>query len=416
MEILKQALDKIKSINKKQRDFFVILIQGLIGIAGRKTFRNLARYMQLEEHTFARQMSKAFDFLGLNTELIKIAKQDDNEVSIGVQDASFIPKAGKDTHGLDHYWNGCAGKAEKGLEIDAIGIVKIGKNKKECYTLSAEQTPANPVPKAERKKKKLPEEPSRIDFYLGHVKRVLAKLIELGVKYIAADALLAKEKYVNGVVALGLHVISKLRKDARFRRLYEGPQKARGRKKKFDTGKVRVEDFKDSAAIEVVDEEGEKIELRSSILYSVSLKRTVKVVLATKRTGNRCGEALLFSTDINLNALQIHQYYVARFQIEFVFRDAKNFTGLTDAQTRDGHRLNYHFNASLTALNVAKLQDNALQKKEGTRHAFSMANWSRKYYVELVINQIIAMFGFDLTWIKSHPYYEKLLTFGTIEH
>jgi hypothetical protein len=92
MEILKQALDKIKSINKKQRDFFVVLIQGLIGIAGRKTFRNLARYMQLEEHTFARQMSKAFDFLGLNTELIKIAKQDDNEVSIGVQDASFITK------------------------------------------------------------------------------------------------------------------------------------------------------------------------------------------------------------------------------------------------------------------------------------------------------------------------------------
>jgi hypothetical protein len=56
MEILKQALDKIKSINKRQRDFFMLLIQGLIGINGKRTFRNLARYMQMAEHTFARQM------------------------------------------------------------------------------------------------------------------------------------------------------------------------------------------------------------------------------------------------------------------------------------------------------------------------------------------------------------------------
>ena len=35
------------------------------------------------------------------------------------------------------------------------------------------------------------------------------------------------------LVDLGLHVISKLRKDARLRRLYHGPQKARGRKKEI---------------------------------------------------------------------------------------------------------------------------------------------------------------------------------------
>ena len=59
MKILEQALNKIKSINKKQKDFFIILIQGLIGIAGKRTFRNLARYMQIDEHTFSRQMAKA---------------------------------------------------------------------------------------------------------------------------------------------------------------------------------------------------------------------------------------------------------------------------------------------------------------------------------------------------------------------
>jgi hypothetical protein len=67
MEILKQALNKINPINKKQKDFFIILVQGLIGIMGKRTFRNLARYMQIEEHKILRQMAKLFDFIGLNS-------------------------------------------------------------------------------------------------------------------------------------------------------------------------------------------------------------------------------------------------------------------------------------------------------------------------------------------------------------
>ena len=151
------------------------------------------------------------------------------------------------------------------------------------------------------------------------MQKVIAKLLELSVKYIAVDALLAKVKYVKGVVALGLHVISKLRKDARFRRLYQGPQKARGRKKKFDTGRVKIDDFKDSVVTEITNEKNEKLELRSCVVHSVSLECTVKVVLVTKRDDNRSGEALLFSTDTDLDATLIYQYYVARFQIEFVF-------------------------------------------------------------------------------------------------
>ena len=75
------------------------------------------------------------------------------------------------------------------------------------------------------------------------------------------DDFFAKEKYVNGLLQLEMHVISKLRRDARFRRPYTGPQKARGRKKKFDTGKVTIEDFKSSDVIKILDEKNESIEL-----------------------------------------------------------------------------------------------------------------------------------------------------------
>ena len=39
---------------------------------------------------------------------------------------------------------------------------------------------------------------------------------------------------------------------------------------------------------------------------------------------------------------------------QFVFREAKQFTGLADCQARDAQKLAFHFNVSLTALNTAK--------------------------------------------------------------
>lgn len=232
MKILEQVFSKIKPIHKKQRDFFILLIQGLIGSAGKRTFRNLSRYMQITEHTFSRQMAKTLDFISINAELIKSASNE-KDVLIAAQDASYISKSGKKTYGLDYFWNGSAGKIDKGLEVDVIAVVKVGE-KREAYTLSAEQTPANSIPKSERKKKKVTDV-SKIDFCLDHLKKTLPQLVALGIKYIAADAYFAKLKYVAGVVIMGLHVISKLRKDARLRRIYTGKQKSRGRKKDMIT-------------------------------------------------------------------------------------------------------------------------------------------------------------------------------------
>ncbi len=411
MKILEQVFSKINFINKKQRDFFIILIQGLIGIAGKRTFRNLARYMQLTEHTFARQMTKALDFVGINTEIIK-ASISKNETLIAAQDSTFVPKSGKATHGLDYFWNGSASKAEKGLEIDVIAVVKVG-DKKAGYTISAEQTPANPVPKSERKKKKTPEF-SKIDFALNHVKKTLVQLVDLGIKYFVTDAFFTKIKYISGMIPLGFQVVSKLRKDASLRRIYTGPQKARGRRKRFDIGKINFEDFEQSLVMKIAKED---TELRSCIAYSTSLKRKIKIVLVRKEVSpSKYGEAFLFSTDLELDTTKIYEYYISRFQIEFIFRDAKGFTGLNDCQSRDARRIHYHLNASLTALNVVKIQDQELQQNSGVQHAFSMANWTRKYLLDIAINRFIVMFGFDQTSIKSHPNYNSFLAFGNINH
>ncbi len=52
-------------------------------------------------------------------------------------------------------------------------------------------------------------------------------------------------------------------------------------------------------------------------------------------------------------------------QAEFIFRDAKQFTGLCDCQSRQQQSLDFHFNASLAALNIAKLKQQKTQSDTG---------------------------------------------------
>jgi len=68
-------------------------------------------------------------------------------------------------------------------------------------------------------------------------------------------------------------------------------------------------------------------------------------------TGNY---TLLFSTDTNLDAEKIIDYYSARFQIEFLFRDAKQHFGLEECLSRNKKTLDFNFNAVMASLNQIK--------------------------------------------------------------
>lgn len=91
---------------------------------------------------------------------------------------------------------------------------------------------------------------------------------------------------------------------------------------------------------------------------------------------------LLASTDEQQAASQIAHYYHLRFQIELLFRDAKQFTGLTQCQARSDEKLDYHLNASLSGVNVARLllaadtsllnSMNALVRRETNRRVWKL--------------------------------------------
>jgi IS4 transposase len=55
-----------------------------------------------------------------------------------------------------------------------------------------------------------------------------------------------------------------------------------------------------------------------------------------------------------MSAIDIFDIYRTRFQIKFLFRDAKQNTGLTNCQYRKKEKLDFSFNASLSSINLSK--------------------------------------------------------------
>jgi hypothetical protein len=135
----------------------------------------------------------------------------------------------------------------------------------------------------------------------------------LALKYLAVDGYCSKKKFVDGVCALDLHVIGKLRRDAHLRRLYSGPRGAGpGRPTTYD-GKVDVSAL---AHFEQVDAGDADITLHSQVVNHPQLKHNLHLVVVRHLPTGRY--ALLFSMDVALSAQTSYRYYKARFQIEIV--------------------------------------------------------------------------------------------------
>jgi hypothetical protein len=370
MRLLQSVLPGLSQTKQPQRKFLAHLFGLLLMLPGHATFRNLSRYSSYDERSFSRWYARDFDFVSLNKAAILHVTPSAHEQAL-VIDASFVPKSGKKTYGLDRFWNSSHGRSEKGLEISTLAWLDITAN---CaYSLSVQQTP----PTSEV----TDPEATRIDVYLDQLTRVVSEHDLSPLCYVITDGYYSKQKFINGVQALGRHQIGKLRIDANLRYLYQGPKRpGPGRPKTYD-GKVNWDDL---ARFEPIATAEDHLVLYHQVLNHVQFQCNLRVVLVVDTKHHR--RAVLFSTDVGLDALTIYRYYKARFQIEFLFRDAKQFTGLCDGQARSQAKLDFHFNASLTAVTLAKLE--ARQQNGDAVSSFSMASLKRRAFNQHLIDRI----------------------------
>jgi hypothetical protein len=363
-------------------------------------YRNMSRYSGRHEKSFSRNFRNSFDFPLFNHLLISETIPEGNRRMAAI-DASFVSKSGKHSYGIDYFWSGVAGRSKKGQEISSLAIVDLDYNT--AYNLSVEQTPSS--------KEIGKKEENRIDFYLQQIQRNQKYLREHHITHIATDGFYSKTRFIDGLVEQGFHQIGRLREDANLRYLYKGPHKKRkGAKKKYD-GKVNYDDL---SRWKFVSEIEQGVYLYSADLNSPRFKRNMRVIyLLDQRNSKNHRYALFFSTDLTLSPLDIFNMYRARFQIEFIFRDAKQFTGLTDCQARNKEALSFHFNASLSTLNLLKKQDRELGENSNSK-VCSIASWKARYFNEHLLDRFISHLDLNPVFIKNTPQYKELINYGVI--
>ena len=394
--VVETILNQMSTVKKPQRTFLMSLFTVLMVFHGKATFRNLSRYCEMNEKSFSRWYRQEFDFVEFNVRLLDEVLPADSP-RIAAVDASFMSKSGKKTEGLGWFYNGSAGEAQRGLEISVLSVIDLKANT--AWAMDARQT-------------KDEEDTSRITGYADQVVELVPRLKAQQVRHVAADALYYKRSFIEPVTAAGLEIVGRLRNDANLKWVYTGEYQGHGRPRKYD-GKVLFDE-----ELERFDDKGKldkQTRIYTKVVHSVSLKRQIRVVmLRRKNTDGKISKVLLYSTDTALDAKILVSYYRARFQIEFLFRDAKQHTGLTDCQSRSSDVIQAHVNASLTALNLMKAEDRR-HKKTHTETVISIASWKRRKSNQNLMNRLFDDLDLDPKCQKVIRTYKRFSNYGVID-
>lgn len=128
-----------------------------------------------------------------------------------------------------------------------------------------------------------------------------------------------------------LHIISKLRNDSALYFPYDGEYSGRGRHTKYGT-KINYKHIPKQYLKSSQIDGSIQTHIYQMQVWHKLFANLLKVVIIKKinlKTG-KSKHVILFSSDLELEHEKLVEYYQLRFQIEFNFRDAKQFWGLED--------------------------------------------------------------------------------------
>jgi putative transposase len=299
-----------------------------------------------------------------------------------VGDECVVTKSGKETHGIDHFFSGLMNKVVKGLAIFTLAVVDV--NERHSYPLSIEQVirseaekeAAKTKQKAKTKKdphapKKKPGRPKGsqnrdktlvdLTLELKRIQNMVQKQLEmlqgvLTIRHLALDGHFGNNNALQMVLQCGLHLISKLRCDSALYFRYDGLQKKKGPRKKYGQ-KIDYGNIPNKYLVQKSTDGDLETHVYQAEMLHKEFAQPLNVVIITKtnlKTGV-CANVNLFSSDLQLAGEKIIDYYALRFQIEFNFRDAKQYWGLEDFMNTKEVPLTNALNLSLFMVNVSQV-------------------------------------------------------------
>jgi putative transposase len=266
-------------------------------------------------------------------------------------DEVVVSKAGQKTHGVGTFYSSLAKRPIRSISFLTLALIDV--EKRQSYPLQTEQLfpksaqpdspqPDSPQPPPKRgpgrpKGRKSYEKP---DPTLSSLMQTLQAMLKattarigghLQIKHVVLDGKFGNYPSTWTVRDAGFHIISKMRSDAAIVYPYDGPKPKRGPTPRYGHA-VNYAQLPDPCCVLTETTATHRIDTYHLHLYHRDYPDllNVAVVVKTRLRDHQRRHVVLFSTDLELSAAQIVDYYSLRFQIEFNFRDAKQHWGLED--------------------------------------------------------------------------------------
>ena len=359
------------------------VIFGMLVINGRITMLGLSRWTEKggSYRTIQRYYHSVLSWSAIHWLLFqrRFLKQEDEYFIAG--DEVVDSKAGKKTFGLDRFFSGIQQQVISGLSFFTLSLVNVreehsypmqitqmvksveekaaSKAKAEAKKVTPATCPANyagcpegrrdDVSGGAREKtgeKKKPGRPKGsknknkqevvLNPELLRIQKALKNLLEtvgatIALMYVVMDGHFGNYPSAFMVRQANLHLISKLRSDAALYEAFQGEHHGRGPKTKYgakiDFHKLDAKYFKETS---IEDNLRKDIYQGQFFNKEFAFALNVIVILKTNLETQAQAHVILFSTDLDLAYDKIIKFYSLRFQIEFNFRDAKQYWGLED--------------------------------------------------------------------------------------
>lgn len=356
LTVLSQCLDET-SIKQ-----LAVIVKAMVTMSGRVTMLGMSRWSEKggSYRTIQRFYNKVIPWGMVHWLIFSRHLYQPGEEYLMVGDESVVTKAGKWTFGLDRFFSSIFGKPVRGLAFFALSLVSV--NARKSYPLLVEQVvrseeesvavPQKPIKAAAKQRKSAKskgqvgrpkgsknKDKRQIEWTpeLRRLERTAKSLLEqvkplFLIRHLALDGHFGNNNVTQMVrQSLGLQIVSKLRNDSALYFRYDGAQKGEGAKKRYGT-KLDYDQIPSKYLVQSSTEEGIQTDIYQATMLHKSFADplNVVVIVKTNRVTQKKAHVVLFSSDLSLSYAKLVDYYRLRFQIEFNFRDAKQFWGLED--------------------------------------------------------------------------------------
>ncbi len=364
-----------------------VIVTALLAMTGRVTMLGISRWAGEggSYRTVQRFFNTPIAWVKVHWCLIRHFFLSSDDVFIIAGDETVVTKSGKITHGIDRFFSSLYEKVVPGLSFFTFSLISTKHRasfplmiqqiiRSEEKTMCTEDLSSAEHSKEDQNKNKPKKKIGRgrpkgsrnknkenVDLppYLCFIQSMLKKvLLIIGngtiLTYVVLDGAFGNNNALQTVKQCGMHLISKLHRNSVLYFPYSGKYSGRGRRKKYGN-RVDYDYIPEEYLKETTNEGAIQTKIYQMTLLHKLFSQQLNIVVIVKMNlkTHAKSHVILFSSDLDLPYGKLIDYYSLRFQIEFNFRDAKQYWGLEDFMNVKKTPVNNAVNLAFFMVNIS---------------------------------------------------------------